>query len=213
MLYIRKRRAFPRRYRQGKGRRWALALVLLLALGAAAYSEWGLKGISPELTQEAARGYVLEQVTKAVEVELAQEAGPFVTVERNGQGQVSLVSAQPERLNQLRAGVMERLGKALRGRATVYVPAGSLTGIGLLNGRGFPVPLALGLEGSAEVEFSTELLSAGVNQTCHRLVMTVRARAFSQSRRFETSVEAETGTVLAETVVVGQVPEVSVSKS
>ena len=212
MLYIRKPRPFPRRYRKGKGRRWVLGLVLLAVLGTVACSEWGLKGISPELTQEAARGYVLEQVAQAVEEELAQEQGPFVTVERDGQGQVSLVSAQPERLNQLRAGIMERLGKALRGRATVYVPAGSLTGVGLLNGRGFPVPITLGLEGSAEVEFSTELLSAGVNQTCHRLVMTVRARAFSQSQRFETSVEAETGTVLAETMVVGQVPEVSVAK-
>ena len=37
--------------------------------------------------------------------------------------------------------------------------------------------------------------------------MTVRARAYSQSRRFETSAETESVTVLAETVVVGEVPE------
>lgn len=211
MLYIRKLQRFIRRHRQGPARRWILGLTALALVGLVGFSESGLAGVSPELTEEAARGYVLEQVARAVEQELAEQTKPFVTVERDGVGQVALVSARPEQLNRLRAGVMERLGEALRGRATVYVPAGSLTGVGLLNGRGFSVPIALRLEGSAEVEFSTDFLSAGVNQTCHRLVMTVRARAFSQSRRFETSVEAQTGTVLAETLVVGQVPEVSVT--
>ena len=35
----------------------------------------------------------------------------------------------------------------------------------------------------------------------------VKAQGFSQSRRFETQVEVETSTVLAETVLVGAVPE------
>lgn len=214
MLYIRRLlRRLPQRYRKGgaRPRHWVLGLVLLAVLALTGFSEWGLAGVSPALTEEAARGYVLERVAQAVEQELAEQTEPFVTVERDGEGQVSMVSARPEQLNRLRTGVVERLGESLRGRATVYVPAGSLTGISLLNGRGFPVPIALRLEGSAEVEFSTDFLSAGVNQTCHRLVMTVRARAFSQSRRFETSVEAQSGTVLAETLVVGQVPEVSVT--
>ena len=84
---------------------------------------------------------------------------------------------------------------------------GSLTGVGLFNGRGFPVPVKLQLEGSAVVEFSTEFTGAGLNQTCHRLMMTVRARAYSPSKRFETSVETEAATVLAETMVVGEVPK------
>ncbi|WP_322173480.1 sporulation protein YunB [Acutalibacter caecimuris] len=206
MLYIKRRP--PRRYRQGR-RKLPRVLFLLAAvlLGAAAFSELALSAISPELTQEAARGYILDCVTKAVEAELATDPSPFVTVERQQDGQVTLVSADPERLNRLKAGVLERLSKTLRGRATAYVPVGSLTGVGLLNGRGFPVPIKLQLEGSAVAEFSTDFTSAGLNQTCHRLTLTVRARAYSQSRRFETAVEAETTTVLAETMVVGEVPK------
>ncbi|WP_304584250.1 sporulation protein YunB, partial [Acutalibacter muris] len=175
MRYIRKK--FPRRYRGGgKKRRWAVWLVLAVIV-IAVFCERAISGVSPELIEEAARGYVLECISEAVDAEMEEDKGPFVNVEKGSEGQVSLVSADQERLNSLRAGVLERLSHSLKGRATVYVPVGSLTGVGLFNGRGFPVPVKLQLEGSAIVEFSTEFTGAGMNQTCHRLVMTVRARA------------------------------------
>lgn len=181
-------------------------MVLVAAAALGALAEWVLSGVTPELTQEAARGYVLECISQAVEAELEEDPEPFVVIQREEDGQVALVSADSQRLNRLKSRVLERLSKSLRGRATVYVPVGSLTGIGLLNGRGFPVPLKLQLEGSAVVEFFTDFTGAGLNQTCHRLTMTVQARAYSTSRRFETAVEAQTSTVLAETMVVGEVP-------
>lgn len=199
-----------RKYRSPRGGRgWLRAAAVLLALAAlaAALSERALSAVSPELTQEAVRGYILDHITQAVEAELEADPGPFLLVEREASGQVSLASADPERLNRLRAGVLERLSQDLRGQVTVQVPVGSLTGVGLLNGRGFPVPLKMRLEGSATAEFSTDFISAGLNQTCHRLSFTVRAQAYSPSRRFETAVEAESVTVLAETMVVGQVPK------
>ena len=42
--------------------------------------------------------------------------------------------------------------------------------------------------------------------------MTVRARAYSPSKRFETSVETETATVPAETMVVGEVPKMNLQQ-
>lgn len=209
---MKKRRYIPKGRLGRRPARWGrarglLAVLAALALGITALSELALSAVTPELTQEAARGYMLDCVAQAVEAELEADPAPFVTVEREAAGQVALLSADPERLNRLRAGVLERLSHSLRGQVTVYVPVGSLTGVGLFNGRGFPVPVRLRLEGSAEAEFSTDLLSAGVNQTCHRLTLTVRARAYSQSRRFETLAETESVTVLAETMVVGEVPQ------
>jgi len=200
-------RRFPRRYRKQGGKRRGLLWAALVVLVITGLCEWAISGISPELTEEAVRGYVLECISEAVEAELETDPAPFVAVERESGGQVSMVTADQEHLNRLRAGVLERLAKSLKGKATVHVPVGSLTGVGLFNGRGFPVPVKLKLEGSAVAEFSTEFTGAGLNQTCHRLVMTVRARAYSPSKRFETSIEVETATVLAETMVVGEVPE------
>ena len=209
------RRRFARPFARPKagGLRYVIGLLALAAVALFGVSEWVLSGVTPELTEEAARGYILECATQSVEAELEADPAPFVTVQREGDGQVSLVSADHERLNRLKARVLERLSQSLKGKATVYVPVGSLTGVGLLNGRGFPVPLKLQLEGSAVVEFDTDFTGAGLNQTCHRLTMTVRARAYSTSRRFETSVEVETATVLAETMVVGEVPKLIAGQS
>ena len=191
------------RYTRKKGRGKALLLLAAaLFTGGTALSEWGLGSVSEELTQEAARAYVLAQVEEA----LAQPR-PFVTIERDGEGAPVAVQADTAALNELRLQVLGTLEESLNGSVTVEVPVGSLTEVALLNGRGFPVPLTLGMEGSADLSFQTEFVSAGINQSCHRVTMVVKAQGFSQSRRFETQVEVETSTVLAETVLVGAVPE------
>ncbi len=209
------RRLFPARYRRtagrkGKKRRIVLAAAAVLTLWGTV-SEAGLSSVSQELTEEAARNYVLSAINRAVDEELQNGEGSFVSVTRSEGGSVSSVSANAARLNSLRAGALARLAKSLNGKVTAAVPVGSLTNVGVLNGRGPKVPLKLNLEGSADISFQTEFVSAGINQSCHRIVMTVKVKAYSQSERFETQVEEETATVLAETVVVGDVPDVALT--
>lgn len=214
MRYIPKRR-FPARYRRAAGKKSRLRrIVPILAFVVAlweAVSELGLSSVSQELTEEAARGYLRSSINRAVDEELGNGESSFVSVAREAGGQVSAVSADTGALNRLRAGVLSRLAKDLNGKAAAYVPIGSLTDVGVLNGRGPKVPVKLKLEGSADISFQTEFVSAGVNQSCHRITMTVRAQAYSQSKRFAAQVEEETVTVLAETVVVGQVPQVALT--
>ena len=77
-----------------------------------ALSEWGLGSISEELTQEAARAYVLAQVNQAVEEALAQPR-PFVTIERDGEGEPVAVQADTAALNELRLQVLGTLEDSL----------------------------------------------------------------------------------------------------
>lgn len=215
MRYIVKRR-FPVRYRRSAGkkrgfRRWLIpvlagGLFLWLAL-----SEIGLSSVSQELTEEAARSYLISSMDRAVKEELGDGESSFVQIARTGDGRVSDLSADAGKLNGLKSGVLSRLKKDLNGSVSAYVPIGSLTGVGVLNGRGPMVPVKLKLEGSANVSFQSEFDSAGVNQSVHRITMTVSARAYSQSKRFEARVEEETTAVLAETVLVGQVPQVALT--
>lgn len=174
-----------------------------------AFCELGISFVSPELVQEAAANYLIASMNRAVKEECeAQETG-FVSVDPSGDGKVAAIAADAVALNRLKAGVTERLAHLLNGRVTLGVPAGSLTDVGILNGRGPKIPIKLSLEGSADVTFQTTFESAGVNQSCHRIVMQITSSACSQSRRFELQVQESTSTVLAETVVVGEVPDVA----
>ena len=205
MRYIGRR--FRTRSRRGKKRkgvcRFRLVLVFLgvLAVICAAVSEKGLSSISEELTKETARNYLVSTVNRAVNNQLESGKSSFVEVSRSGSGQVS------EAINRLKGNILTELTKELNGKCSVSVPIGSLSEVGLFNGRGFPVPIRLNFEGSADITFHTEFLSAGVNQTCHRITMVVRASVFSQSKRLEVYEETEISTVLSETVIVGEVPQ------
>lgn len=200
-----------RRFRTTRRKgRWKIPFLLigLLLFGSVVFSEWGLGAVSEELTQEAARGYVLSCVNQAVK-EALEDRDSFVQVERSEGGEPIAVHTDTAALNQLRTQVLSKLEETLNGSVTVKVPVGSLTGIALLNGHGFPVPLTLRLEASADLSFQTEFESAGINQSCHRVTMLVMVQAYSQSNRFETRTQVETSTVLAETVLVGSVPEMA----
>ena len=196
------RRRFPKPPAGRRGFcRGALVILLvgsLVLLGC----EQGLGSLSPELTQEVARGYVQECLTKAVEEELAENEGPYIQAERDADGRVTAAFADTQALNALKTGIQGRLARALNGRAGAQVPLGSLPGI----------PVRMAFEGCADLRFDTEFTTAGLNQSLHRVTLTVEARVYSQSRRFSAYVEESTSTVLAETLVVGPVPQVAVGR-
>lgn len=209
-MRCRRRRRFPARYRGTNGKTHALRRLLILCgvllLVWGAICELLSRAVTDELAHAALEDYLREQINEAVREELADCEGDFSTLGEGGDGQITYVTADTRALNALKTGVLSRLEKTLNRRAKAGVPMGSLTGWGVLNGRGPRVPLRFNLQGSADVAFDTAFTSAGVNQSCHRVTMTVTAHAYSQSVRFETEARAETVTVLCETVVVGAVP-------
>ena len=126
----------------------------VLAVICAAVSEKGLSSISEELTKETARNYLVSTVNRAVNNQLESGKSSFVEVSRSGSGQVSAVSADSEAINRLKGNILTELTKELNGKCSVSVPIGSLSEVGLFNGRGFPVPIRLNFEGSADITFS-----------------------------------------------------------
>ena len=188
-------------------RRLLIFLFLLLLLWLI-LMELGLSSVSPELSEEAARGYLLSSMNTAIGKELERIDGEFVSVATQN-GETALLQADYSSFAAVKEGICKRLAKSLNGKVTAFVPIGSLSGVGFLNGRGPSVPLRLRFEGSADVTFETEFVSAGINQSCHRVIMKVRARVYSQSKRFSAQLQEETEALVAETVVVGEVPRVT----
>ena len=201
MRYIGRRRGLTRRPSAYK-RLLALSLTLMVVWGI--LCETGSRFISQELAEEAIQHYLRSAVNRAVSAELEDRESAFAQVSPTG------IRTDAAALNSLKSGVMERLEKSLNGRAKASVPIGSLTRLRIFAGRGPGVPIRLDIHGSANVVFDTEFTSAGINQSCHRMTMTVRVQAYTGARQFETAAQFETTTVLAETVMVGEVPGAAV---
>ena len=89
----------------------------------------------------------------------------------------------------------------------VQIPIGNFTGNSLLAGMGPKIKVKIIPTGTVNVEFKTEFLSSGINQTRHRVFLEVKSKMGIVAPFVSKRVEVITELNVAETVLVGEVPE------
>ena len=165
-----------------------------------------------DLTANEAKARAVQLVSEAVEKSLAGQEEPvsaMVSIQYAESGEIASLTTDMAQLNVLKsrllAGVQQELGESVH--IDLGVPVGTLLGGGLLHGRGPEVPVRVTLSGNVEAEFESEFTSAGINQTKHTVVLRVKTTVYTFLAGKQGSAEVETSVPVAETVIVGQVPE------
>lgn len=87
------------------------------------------------------------------------------------------------------------------------IPIGSLTGSTLLAGRGPRITVRMESVGSSEANFRNAFTSAGINQTKHQIILTVDVSVSVLLPGFRTATKVSNSFIVAETVIVGTVPD------
>ena len=158
----------------------------------------------------AARDQVIVYVNGIVKDVMTDErfgADALVELERDGSGGISAVSANAPAVNTLAAEVLSRVVAATeQGVVTVEIPLTNLLGSALLMNRGPSIPVQVTMLSSSRASFRSELTSAGINQTCHQIFLdlNVQLSFLLPWKDMDTSVQTEI--LVAETVIVGDVP-------
>ena len=98
-------------------------------------------------------------------------------------------------------------------RQTVQIPLGAFGGLHLLQGLGPQVPVALIGGGVVEAQVEDELYSVGINQSRHSIRLQLTAQMQLLSPLVEEAVTVQSTLLLAESVIVGPVPQVYLSGS
>jgi sporulation protein YunB len=195
-------------------RKLAFSAVLLgtagffLFLSAAALF---LKDLSAQIASSDASDIVTVQINKVI-AQVMQEGDYdgdyFVTFEKNDCGEVTAISSNMARINALSALILDRVVGATDNRTlTVEIPLGNLTGISLLMGRGPSVPVQIITLTSSRVEFNNSIVTAGINQTKHQINLDVKVDIDILIPWATESAQVVTEVLIADTIVVGQVPE------
>ena len=200
---------------QQEKKHYGFALVLLTALvgiflflSAAALF---LKDLSSQIAVSDASDIVTVQINKAI-AQIMQEGDYdgdyFVTFEKNDKGEVTAISSNMARVNALSAEILDRVVGATDNRTlTVEIPLGNLTGISLLMGRGPSVPVQIIALTSSRAEFNNSIVTAGINQTKHQINLDVKVDIDILIPWATESAQVVTEVLIADTIVVGQVPE------
>lgn len=138
----------------------------------------------------------------------------FLDIIRDDSGRIisaEVNSAEVNKVkNELVSQINDRLCKAEN--ESVEIPIGTLTGVTYFTGRGFNLNLRLHQIGSVKSEMKSTFESAGINQTKFRLYIeiSVYMKAVLPFNTQEISVTEEY--LVSESVIVGEVPEMYISK-
>lgn len=118
-----------------------------------------------------------------------------------------LVLQDTYQLNQIKSTLITELQRELAGKTAVWIPFGNLTGVSLLHGHGFKIPLVFSVDGYADISFRTQLSGAGINRTQYSVIMEITAEVYSLSSQLPVRVTVCSGYPIYEGVLEGDIPQ------
>lgn len=190
----------------------SLAVSALLGIGLAVLLIHGVNGrIQPMMTQLATaqvNNEVLRILAQAVE-DIPLSYDDIITLEKDAEGRITALKSDMSAVSAYRAQIVERLLDSVDELQTrdMRIPLGSLTGIDLLSGRGPGIVVKVLSVGAAKSDFENVFSSAGINQTRHQIMLHVTVTASILLPGVTTQTDITTRICVAETVIVGGVPE------
>lgn len=177
---------------------WAVNTCLRPAVETLAVSD-AVNRVSLTISQSVARCVSEQNMTYS----------DFVTMETDAAGNVtSLTSnlASTSRLNSLLVeDITDELGRLQQ--EEFGIPLGTLTGWVIFSGKGPMIEVELLSAGDVTTQFRHSFEQAGINQTQHRVMLDVSVTIYLLIPGETLSTQVDSEICVAETVIVGQVPE------
>ena len=196
-----------------KRKSWArsAALCSLLMLSALLLLEQNLSQTMLDLAFAEAYSMAVETLNRAVKLvtENGVEYEELMDAQLDDQGRVTMLRADAMRMNALAAQTALMAEQELNNTENQFVdiPLGAALGIRSLSGFGPRMSMQILPIGAVHASFDTEFESAGINQTRHRIFLKLRATVSLIIPTGSQIVEVESIMPIAESIIVGGVPD------
>ena len=199
----------------GKSGRWRLIRILLLAAaGLAALGlllEKNMESVILDMAYARAEAMAVEYMHEAVRDVMGDEITyqDMMNVRTDSAGKVTMLQANAVRMNELAAFTALQAQARLESAEaqSVSIPLGAALGIPFFSALGPRVRVRIVPVSAVSAAFSTEFESAGINQTRHKIYLSlhtvVRLVIPSSDRQVSLSSQA----LIAESIIVGEVPQ------
>ena len=188
----------------------AAALLTLSALTALALVQ--MKPILTRLATARVANSVNRIMVAAVNEAIATgdiDYGNLVSFEKDFDGRITALRSNMAEVNRLQNEIADDVLQRLSQVSTseLSIPLGTLTGFSLLAGRGPSLKVRMQTVGTTTAAFRDAFTAAGINQTRHRIVLQLDAYMSILLPGFSTYTKVSNEITVAETVIVGGVPE------
>lgn len=187
------------------------ALFALLMLAGLIALEQNLSQTMLDMAFAEAYSMGVETLNRAVKLvtEKGVEYSDLMDAQLDAQGHVTMLRADTMRMNELAAHTALKAEEELNGihNQFINIPLGAALGIKSMSGFGPRMAIQILPVGAVHASFDTEFESAGINQTRHRIFLTLRATVSLIIPTGSQLVEVESTMPIAESIIVGQVPD------
>lgn len=190
-----------------------IVLIILTVVIVFSYTtEKKLLPIIRDIASQKAKNIATLIISETIYNELEEKAVNYddlITLEKDSSGKVSAIKTNILKINSLKTYLTMAVSKELEsiGDTTIEIPIGTIINGPLLSGRGPKIKIKLIQVGSVSADVSNEFTDAGINQTRHRLMLDVFATVRVIVPLTSITEDISTGICIAETIVVGGVPE------
>lgn len=147
---------------------------------------------------------VLEQLA-ALEVDYKN----LISFTYDSAGNIAAIETNAMEMNKLKATLTESVNQSLATLPdqAVKIPLGTLTGIELMSGRGPDITLKMLPSSYVESKLVNNFDAAGINQTRHQILIEFTVTISAILVPYTTTVNVKSTVVVAETIIVGHVPD------
>lgn len=183
-----------------------LAIVLMTAF------ELQARPIITEVAASQAENMVNTAVENAI-VKVVEENditySSLVDVEKDNSGRITAVKADTVQMNVLKSKISAEVSEKILelDSREIQIPIGTIVGVSFLSGKGPKIKTRVTLSSNLNLKINNNFSSAGINQTLHEIIVDIRASVFVIMPRSKTTAEVNTNFCIAQTVIIGTVPE------
>ena len=135
--------------------------------------------------------------------------GDLITVQRNENGEITVLSYNALEVNRLKSQITSTVISKVQmmDKADIYIPIGSISNLDMLNNKGPLLHFVITPAAFVETDIESEFETTGINQVNHRIFIVLKISASALIPNYSTDVEFKTRVCVAQTVIVGKVPE------
>ncbi|MDQ2086939.1 sporulation protein YunB [Herbivorax sp. ANBcel31] len=184
-----------------------LAIVILIFL----YVENIISSSFMEFSDHKVKSIINNSVARAVYDNFPEEIDyeEIVKINKDEFKKINSIQTDVGKLNRIFSEVTLDIQEQLDsiGDEKIGIPVGVVTGNSIFSARGPRVNIKIIPAGSVETDFRSEFVSAGINQTKHRIYFLVETKVGIAVPFTEQTTKVTTSIPIAETVIVGDVPQ------
>ena len=188
-----------------------LGMILLLGVALFLLLEKNLESVILSMAQARVQAMAVDILNESVRETLSGHViyDELVSVRTDQVGNITMIQADAVRMNDLATSTallaQEKLSSAES--ETVAIPLGAALNIPFLAALGPDVQVRVVPVGAVNAEFTSEFESAGINQTRHKIYLSMRTTVRLVLPRGAERVEFTSQVLIAESIIVGQVPD------